>query len=240
MLRAGRLALLLAVTGLLAATSLTALAQKPIVWRFDNLTQIGGNKATVVGSPKIIDTDLGKAVHFEGNNSTGDALFFDTAVLTGAGPYTWEVIFRPATGGRPEQRFFHLQEEGSQSRRLFETRLVDGKWCLDSFGATYAAGQPPRTATLLKCDAEHLFPLDQWHVASAVYDGKTLRNYVDGILQNELAVKLDPLGKGGTSVGTRYNKRDFFTGDIYSARFLSNAVPVSALWKVPAKKHLPK
>jgi hypothetical protein len=216
---------------LLLAT--TAAAQQT-TWRFDNLHQIAGNAPTVVGAPKVVDTGLGKAIHFDGHGNTGDALFFDTIALTGVGPFTWEVVFRPSSAGTPEQRFFHLQEAGTQSRRLFELRIVDGKWCLDSFAGFDKVTDPSHSAVLLNCDAGHVFALDRWYAVAAVYDGKVLRNYVNGVLQGEVAATLVPLGKGGTSVGTRYNQRDFFTGDIFSARFTTRALPVSELLKVPA------
>ena len=40
---------------------------------------------------------------------------------------------------------------------------------------------------------------------------------------------LTPLPAGTTSVGTRIDKRDFFTGDVYSARFTPS---VSVAWRV--------
>ena len=89
---------------------------------------------------------------------------------------------------------------------------------------------------LLKCDAAHLFPLDRWYAVAAIYDGKTLRSYINGVLQGEADVKLFPLGKGGVSVGTRYNKRDFFTGDIFSARFTAGPLPLGELLKVPPER----
>ena len=36
-----------------------------VIWNIDNLTSIGGNKTTVLGSPKVIDTPGGKAVEFD-------------------------------------------------------------------------------------------------------------------------------------------------------------------------------
>ena len=35
-----------------------------VVWNIDNLTSIGGNTTTVLGSPGVIDTPSGKAVEF--------------------------------------------------------------------------------------------------------------------------------------------------------------------------------
>jgi TolB protein len=105
-----------------------------VTWRFDKLEQIGGHATTIEGAPKLIDN----AIQFNGDK---DAIFLETHPLAGAEKFTWEVIFRPDADGRPEQRFFHMQENGSQHRLLFETRLIDGQWCLDSFAATSAGSQ---------------------------------------------------------------------------------------------------
>src|SRR5580698_8860948 len=109
-----------------------ALAQQPITWRFDSLTSIGGFQPTLLGAPKVVDTDIGKAIHFEGNNTAGDALMVDNLPLAGTLNYTLELIFRPTATGRPEQRILHMQEDGSQSRRMFEIRIHDDKWCVDT------------------------------------------------------------------------------------------------------------
>ena len=211
-------------------------AQQPTTWHFDNLTTISGIATTIVGSPKVVDTDLGKAIHFAGDHDAGDALFLPTLPLTGALDYTFEVIFRPSAAGKPEQRFFHMQEDGTQSRRMFEIRIHGDKWCIDTVAVSAVAGQPDsRAGIMLNCDADHLFPIDRWYAVATTYDGKMLRTYVNGILQGESAVALRPLGKGGTSVGTRYTKRDFFTGDILSARFSPSALPIDKLLKVPVK-----
>jgi len=211
-----------------------ASAQQPVTWRFDSLTQVAGLPATVVGSPKLIDTGIGKAIHFEGHGDTGDAIFLDNLPLAGTLTYTFELIFRPSSAGHPEQRIFHLQEAGSQSRRMFEIRIHDDKWCLD----TVAINDPPERAhsgVIMNCDPQHLFPVDRWYAVAAVYDGKILRGFVDGVLQGEIAVTLQPLSKGGTSVGTRFNKRDFFTGDMFSARFTPKTLTPDQFLRVPAK-----
>lgn len=220
---------------LLALLAPSLVAQQPITWRFDNLTNISGNTTTLIGAPKVVDTDLGKAIHFVGDHDAGDALFLPTLPMAGALDYTFEVIFRPSAVGKPEQRFFHLQEDGTQSRRMFEIRIHDAKWCIDTVAVNEVAGQPARSGIMLNCDADHLFPVDRWYAVATTYDGKMLRTYVNGILQGEKEVALLPLGKGGTSIGTRYTKRDFFTGDIFSARFSQSALPINKLLKVPTK-----
>jgi len=205
--------------------TLTAAAQQPVTWRFDNLTTVGGAHVTTVGSPAIVDTSLGKAIHFNGTAKSGDAIFIDQAPLAGFATYTFEVIFRPSSKGVEAQRFFHIQESGTQSRRMFELRIVDHQWCLDSVaidapaGATPEGGAAAHRAVTLNCDAAHLHPLDQWYAVATTWDGTTLRAYVNGQLQGEVTATLNPLGPGTTSVGTRIDKRDYFTGDVFSARF---------------------
>lgn len=129
-----------------------------------------------------------------------------------------------------------MQDNNSQSRRMFEIRIRNHQWCLDTVGIDIHNG-PEQHGVILACDAPHLHPFDHWYAIAATYDGKTLRDYVDGKLQGEIAVTLQPLPPGATSVGTRIDKRDFFTGDIYSARFTPRALPPADFLKVP---HLTK
>jgi Concanavalin A-like lectin/glucanases superfamily len=231
----------------LITLAIPSLAQQTITWRFDNLTKIGEAQVITVGKPQVLDTSIGKAIHFEGqgnaNSSTlesgnprGDALFLNTAPLAGNLTYTFEVIFRPSAKGAPAQRFFHLQDSNSQSRRMFEIRIVDNQWCLDTVGIDVGHGTEQHGVTLV-CDAAHLHPLDRWYAIAATYDGKTLRGYVDGKKQGEIDVTLAPLPPGSTSVGTRIDKRDFFTGDIYAARFQPKVLSPEDFWKVPVAGH---
>jgi Concanavalin A-like lectin/glucanases superfamily len=226
------------------ALAVPALAQQSITWRFDSLAKIGGAQVTAVGNPQLIDTSIGRAIHFEGHGNTnpgkpesgnpaGDALLLNVSPLSGDATYTFEVIFRPSSKGAPAQRFFHMQDTNSQSRRMFEIRIVNNQWCLDTVGIDLHHG-PEQHGVALACDPPHLHPLDRWYAVAATYDGKALRGYVDGKLQGEIAVALVPLPPGITSVGTRIDKRDFFTGDIYSARFTPRVLPPEAFLKAPA------
>jgi hypothetical protein len=196
-------------------------ADAGVVWRFDNLERIGGHPVTVLGHPSLIDTPAGKAVQF---NGVDDGLFIDDHPLAGAGTFTWEVVFRPDAGGRPEQRFFHLQERDratgvdTEARMLFEIRVIGDRWCLDSFVRSDAT----RARTLL--DRSRLHPLGEWHHAAAVYDGREFRNYVDGIEQGAGPVELTPQQQGHSSVGVRINKVDYFKGAILVARMTPKAL----------------
>src|SRR5882724_12102773 len=104
--------------------------QNTEVWMFHQTSALGGYTTEVLGHPEVIETPLGKAVQF---NGVDDALFVPMHPLAGAATWTWEVIFRPDADGAPEQRFFHLQENDTDNRMLFEIRLIGKEWCLDSF-----------------------------------------------------------------------------------------------------------
>jgi hypothetical protein len=193
------------------------------LWNFDTITQIGGHKVTAEGHPRVIATPAGKAVEFGG---VEDALFLDVHPLAGAETFTWEVIFRPDVGGAAEQRFFHFQENGTETRMLFEIRVREGQWCLDSFALSGTESK-----ALLNCAKLHT--LGTWHHAAAVYDGREYRNYVDGELEGSAELHLAPQGPGRTSVGTRINRKDYFKGAVLEARMTNRAMPPADFLKMP-------
>lgn len=230
-----RPAIRLAVFSIAAASLVLWCADAPAgseVWRFDNLDRIGGHAVTVLGHPRLIDTPAGKAVQF---NGVDDALFIDDHPLAGAQTFTWEVIFRPDTGGAPEQRFFHLQErdpatgKDTNGRMLFEIRVIGNRWCLDSF---LGSDDASHSRTLI--DRTKLHSLDAWHHAAAVYDGREFRNYVDGVEQEASAVPFNPQQPGHSSVGVRINKVYYFKGAIFEARMTRGALPPADFLKVNA------
>ena len=198
------------------------------VWQFDRLDSIGGHAVTVLGNPRVIDTPIGKAVEFDG---VDDALFLEVHPLAGAETFTWEVIFRPDSGGAQEQRFFHLQERDpntgadTETRLLFETRLTATHWYLDSF-----ANSGESKALI---DRAKLHPLDAWYHAAMVYDGKEFRNYVNGELQNAAPVRLKPQGPGHSSAGVRINKVDYFKGAMHVSRMTHGALSPDQFLKIP-------
>jgi hypothetical protein len=190
------------------------------VWNFDRLDRLGAHSTKVQGNPRVVDTPKGKAVEFDG---VDDALFLDVHPLAGAETFTWEVIFRPDRAGSPEQRFFHLQENGSETRLLFETRLVGDDWYLDSFANS------GESRALMRKDRLH--KLGEWYHVAMVYDGKEFRNYVDGELEGAAQVQLKPQGPGRTSAGVRINLKDYFKGAIRTSRFTRRALTPSEFMK---------
>lgn len=199
------------------------------VWTFDRLDRIGGHPTTVLGRPRVIDTPNGKAVEF---NGVDDGLIIDVHPLAGAATFTWEAIFRP-DGGEAEQRWFHLEENpatgvDSNSRMLFEIRVINGQWCLDAFNKS-GAGQKALM------NRSNLHPLGAWYHVAAVYDGSEFRSYVNGVQDVAAQVQLMPQGPGRTSVGVRMNKVFYFKGAVRTARFTRRALAPSEFLKVSGK-----
>jgi hypothetical protein len=206
-------------------------APRTEVWTFDRLDKIGGLRTTVVGHPHVIKTPLGKAVQF---NGVDDALFIPEQPLAGAETFTFEAIFRPESGGAPEQRWFHLAEQDpktgqdTDSRFLFEIRVIGGQWCLDAFVHT-----PTVDKALLYRNLLH--PLDVWHHVAMVYDGKEFSSYVNGVLQGKAVIQFTPEGPGHSSVGVRINKMYYFKGSVRQARFTRRALTPAEFLKVPVQ-----
>lgn len=189
-----------------------AVAPNPetIAWHLDNLKVIGGHPVSVVGEPRVIDTPAGRAIEFDG---VDDAILLDVHPLQNQVEFTVEVIFKPYKGGSPEQRFFHMQENASESRIMFETRLVgDGHWFLDTFIKSGEQG-----VTLFA--EEHLHETGKWHHAAIVVDGSTMQHFVDGELEMSKSLVYAPQGAGRTSLGVRLNKVHWFKGAIRTVRF---------------------
>ena len=183
--------------------------QAAVTWQIDNLEAIGGHKVTVLGQPRVIDTPQGKGVEFDG---VDDGLIVDNHPLAGVKQFTAEVIFQPAAGGPKEQRFFHLQETGSENRVLFETRLDGQQWFLDTYIKAGAAD-----ATLFADGFKHA--LGPWYHAAVVVDGRTMKHFVNGKLELEKELAFQPHAAGQTSIGVRHNRVFWYKGVIRTARF---------------------
>ncbi|MGH9843638.1 MAG: LamG domain-containing protein [Blastocatellia bacterium] len=224
------LAILAALQLGLSSDPIMSQPTESVMWTFDRLENIGGHKTTVLGQPKVIASPVGKAVEFDG---VDDALFIDNHPLAGAKSFTWEAIFRP-DGGQREQRWFHLSEQDLQTgadtgnRMLFEIRVADDQWYLDSF---IQAG----TESKALMNRQALHPLGAWRHVASVYDGREFRNYVDGVQEGSAQLQLAPHGQGHTSVGVRINKVFYFKGAVRLARFTRRALSPSEFLSPPVR-----
>lgn len=222
----GRRTFILGSTAVAASCVSPNIAHRPVqrIWRFDNLDRIGGHRVTVEGAPKLIASPFGRAVAFDGVN---DALFIPNHPLAGAREFTFEALFRP-DGGAFEQRWFHLESDEAppvppgkgSTRMLFEIRVVGDRWYLDAF----MTGRGYKQTLLVP---EKTFPVGRWYHVAQSYDGRTYRCFVDGVLQQEVAMPFLPQGAGKSSVGVRLNRVNYFRGAIARARFTHAALPVS-------------
>jgi hypothetical protein len=200
-------------------------AQDGNLWTFDRLDRIGGHPTRILGEPKVTDTLLGKAIEFDG---VDDGLLVDVHPLAGATTFTWEAIFRP-DGGATEQRWFHLQQDNSENRMLFEIRVVDGtRWFLDSYLHT-----PVAQHALI--NRESLHALGRWYHVASVYDGREFRNYVNGALDGAKEMPFQVQGAGRTSIGVRINLVNYFKGAIHLARFTRRALTPAEFLPFPTR-----
>ncbi len=222
--RAGFMRSLLAVAVAILVWTPLGAADDVEIWTFDRLDRIGGHRTTVLGHPRVVDTPVGRAIEFDG---VDDALLVDAHPLAGAETFTWEAIFRP-DGGRPAQRWFHLQESGSDNRLLFEIRVVESRWYFDSYGHSGDAQQ-----ALMNRDLLH--PLGAWYHVAAVYDGREFRNYVNGAQEGAAEISFAAQGPGRSSIAVRINLVDHFKGVIHLARFTRRALPPAAFLRVPGR-----
>jgi len=198
---------------------------EPVVWELRDPAAVGGLTTEILGHPAAVDTPLGPALAFDG---VDDGVIVPVHPLAGAEEFTVEVVFRPDADGPPEQRFLHLQQDGSKDRVLLETRLTgDGRWFLDTYVKSRDAGH-----TLFARD--HLHEAGRWyHAALVVGDGR-MRHYVDGRLELSRSIDFAPQGPGRTSIGVRINRVSWFKGAVLRARFTPYALAPEQFERVPA------
>ncbi len=225
------------VLGLLALSASDASAQQDqTVWKFNNLSRIGGLVPRVEGAPQLVDSPIGKAVRFNGSDT---ALFFPRRPLVGAKTFTIEAIFRPE-GGDFQQRWMHIAETDPATgldanaggtgdpnpRFMFEIRVVKDQWYLDAFVNSKAGSKA-------LAFPEKLHPVGPWYAVEQTYDGKTYRSYVNGVLEGEGDVGFEPHGPGHMMVGVRMNHVNYFKGSVAEARFTTHALAPDEFLTVP-------
>ena len=58
-----------ALLGMIAFSASGVSAQDQTVWKFDNLSHIGGMTPKVEGNPQLVDSPVGKALQFNGKDT---------------------------------------------------------------------------------------------------------------------------------------------------------------------------
>ena len=194
-----------------------------IIWDFNDVNSMGGNKTIVAGQPKVIETEKGKAIEFDG---VDDGLIVEALPIAGAEKFTVEIIFWPDANGLQTQRFLNLQVNNSKNRLLLmmEASPSDKVWYLQTFIKSSAA-------TLDMFQAEKFYPTGQWSSVAVVYDGQKLHNYVNGREEFAQPMAFAPLGEGKTSIGMKINRQSFFKGAVRKIRFTRQALSPDKLLK---------
>jgi len=189
-------------------------SQRSVTWKINNLKMIGGKEIIIFGNPQVVSGPSAKAMLFDG---VDDGLIVNDNPIAGAESFTIEAVFRPDIDGGKEQRWFHIQDASADNRVLLEIRLNGDQWFLDTFIKSGANSRP-----LYAENFKH--PVGEWYHVALVYDGTTMRHYVDG--QEELSgtLMISPLGKGSASIGVRMNRVFWFKGAIRTVRFTPRAL----------------
>ena len=200
-------------------------AQTPsqLTWRLDNLERAGADPFQIIGAPSIVETDIGRAIRFNGKS---DGLVIRRNPVAGLRQFTIEVLLSPDTDGPEEQRFLHFAEAGSENRALVELRLASGRWSLDSY-------MRYDTAQLTLLDRSKTHAAGQWHVTAMTFDAGRLRHFVDGVEQGSGGGTFQPLGPGATSIGVRQNLVSWFKGRVHTVRISASVLPPSQMLTVP-------
>ena len=98
-----------------------------------------------------------------------------------------------------------------------EIRVDGEQWFLDTF---IKSGENQRA--LYAENFKHA--LGQWYHVALVFDGATMKHYVDGKEELSGPLTIAPLDKGKTSLGVRMNRVYWFKGAISRVRFTPRAL----------------
>ena len=197
---------------LCAVLFFTACSDKTENWEIDNLEEIGGHAVTVFGNPEVVETEIGKAIKFDGD---GDMLLVDFNPIGSATEFTVEVVFKPDASfpNNTAPRFIHIQDpdDSFEKRLMIELRLTEqNKFYFDGFLKT-------DTGSLALIDKNLLHSTEKWVHAAVSYKDHKLTTYINGKKQLTGKIAYDkhfinPTGK--VAIGGRMNKVSWFSGMI--------------------------
>lgn len=198
----------------LLSVSISQAQTTSVLWLVDNLSQIGGNSVQVFGNPKIINSDIGNAVEF---NGIDDGIIVNNNPMAGVSAFTVEIIFKPYADGGVEQRFLHFQQDDN-NRILIELRNnSNANWSLDTFIKSGISNK-----TLL--DYAFVHPLNTWAHAALIYKDGVMTHYVNGDKELEGDVVYQVVNSGQTSLGMRLNQVSWFKGAIRAVKVTNDAI----------------
>lgn len=218
----------LAATRAALALAAASHAELPaqVLWSFDSVERIGGHAVAVSGNPKVVATEHGPAVAFDGD---GDRLLVKGNPFGEAKAYTLEVVFKPKSekAANDAPRFLHIEVPGQPKRVIFELRFNSRReWAFDA-GMTTDAGY------LVLFDADLAHKGDEWAHVASTFDGATMKSFVNH--KQELSGRISTRTRvieaaAVSSIGARMNEVYWMHGLIRAVRVTHAALdPVDFL-----------
>jgi len=197
-----------------------------IVWKLNNINQIGNAQTEVLGKPQLTNKDGHTGIAFNGVN---DGLVLPHFPIEGWSKFTIEVLFKPDGDGPVQPRFIHFQDKDN-NRGTFEIRLTPQKmWYMDTFlrnGKT-----PDKGLTLIDSTLQH--PANRWYWVAMVFDGKNMTSYVNGVKEKTGISNFPAMDASAqVALGVRLNKVNWFKGQISEIRFNQEALSADALQRI--------
>lgn len=191
-------------------------SRSSITWKLYDPENIGGHKTTISGNPFVVKNDTLTCIYFNGKN---DGIEVPVIPMEGWPKFTIEAMINPSSSGPVEPRFLHF-EDAAQNRGTLEIRITPGKkWYLDAFLKNGATGKG-----FALIDSTKLHATDQWYWVAMVYDGRTMKSFVNGQQELQKEFSFPVLTGGKLSLGVRLNKVNWFQGKICELRFHRGAL----------------
>jgi glucuronoarabinoxylan endo-1,4-beta-xylanase len=199
------------------------------VWELRSLKKTGGHRIVVFGTspdtdqgPKIVKTDRGKAILFDGID---DRLLVDSNPIGDSKEFTVEVVFKPypAYDISNAPRFIHIQDPGDtmSKRVMIELRLTqDNKWYLDGFMLTDAG-------ELTLSDSNLTHPVGEWFHVAVTYKDNTFTTFINGIQEESgyVSFKQELINETGkVSIGGRMDQRNYYCGLVKTLKITHSAL----------------
>jgi len=189
------------------AAAMLRLQQKSVEWTAVSHPGI----KELYGTPKLIDTRLGAAVEFDGED---DGVLLNSVPVAGMEEFTIEMIFKPYGNAAFEQRFLHMGEFRG-ARIMFESRVnEDNTWYFDAF---VHLGDKANSKALIDPSKTH--PTDHWYNLTLVVGRDGIESCVNGVKECSYPLPYRPVISGGTSsVGVRQNLVCWFKGAVFKIK----------------------
>jgi len=181
------------------------------------------NKGTLVNGPTWADGKQGKALNFDGGNDYVDVP--DTPSISLTGNFALSVWIK-TTSNSVQQGIIEKYTTTPPSISGYLIRIrSDGK--LQAFSVNSAG-------TLGSATSNTVITTNVWHYVAAVYDGATMKIYLDGVQDVSASDTINPDdGSGTLKIGARGDDAlTPFSGSIDDVRVYNRALPADEIQKL--------